>query len=71
MKRITIELSDDIGQRLENLSALQRMSVEKAAADIVQRRLMLSRFDELCAESESLANGADFNNENEVLRNVS
>jgi predicted transcriptional regulator len=71
MKRITVELPDDVSQRLEDLSAHQRMPVEQAAADILRRRLTVDRFRELCAESASLSQAAGFESEEQVLRDIS
>jgi hypothetical protein len=71
MRSLTIQLSEDLARDLANLSQRQHASVEETARGILRRRLLLSRFQELCRESEQLAKAAGFTSEDEILRLVS
>lgn len=71
MKSLTIQLSEDLARDLTSLSQRQHASVEETAGEILRRRLLLSRFQELCRESEPLARAAGFTSEEEILRSIS
>jgi predicted transcriptional regulator len=71
MKALTINLSDDLDQRLRAMSTRERRSPEETAEEILRRRLMLDRFHDLCRESEALARAAGFTSEEDILRAIS
>lgn len=71
MKPLTINLSDDLEQRLRQLSEREQKSPEDTVYQIVRRRLLLDRFHELCRESEQYARAAGFTSEDELLRAIS
>jgi len=71
MKPLTINLPDELVQRLQELSSRQQRSPEETVCEIVRKRLILDRFHDLCRESESLAKAAGFQSEDDVLRAIS
>jgi predicted transcriptional regulator len=71
MKVLTISLSDELEQRLREVSGRQRRTPEDAARDILRRRLLADRFGELCRESEEIAKAAGYKSEDEILRTIS
>jgi|GEM_PF-1811392 len=71
MKTITIQLTDDLEQRLREQSVLSHATPEQTAADILRRRLAMDRFHDLCRESENLARVAGFKSEDDVLGTIS
>jgi len=71
MKPLTINLPDELVQRLQELSSRQQRSPEETVCEIVRKRLILDRLHDLCRESESLAKAAGFQSEDDVLRAIS
>jgi len=71
MKNITVQLSDDLEQQLQELSTRQRKPVEQAVTDILRQRLMADRFRELCRESQAMARAAGYTSEDQILREIS
>ena len=71
MKTITVQLPDQLEQRLQELSSRQQKPLEETAADILRRRLLLDRFHDLCRESEALAKAAGYASEDDLLRDIS
>jgi len=71
MRSLTINLSDELDQRLLAVSKRESRSREETAQDILRRRLNLDRFHDLCRESESLAKAAGFTSEEDLLRSIS
>ncbi|MBN1492474.1 MAG: hypothetical protein JXA69_21355 [Phycisphaerae bacterium] len=71
MTPLTINLPDDLAQRLREMSNREQRSPEDAACEILRKRLILDRFHDLCRESESLAKAAGFESEDDVLRAIS
>ncbi len=71
MKPLTINLPDDLVERLEELSSRQQRSPEDTACEILRKRLILDKFHDLCRESEPLAKAAGFGSEEDVLRAIS
>ncbi len=71
MKTITVQLPDDLEQRLQELSSRRQKPLEETAAEILRRRLLLDRFHDLCRESEVLAKAAGYESEEELLRDIS
>ena len=71
MKTITIQLSDEVEQRLRDLSSREQRPVEETAEEILRRRLALDRFHDLCRESEKLARAAGYASEEDLLKDIS
>ena len=71
MKSLIITLSDDLAERLKELSSREHRSPEATACEILRRRLILDRFHDLCKTSETLAKAAGFETEEDILRAVS
>jgi predicted transcriptional regulator len=71
MKPLTINLPDDLVERLEELSSRQQRSPEDTVCEILRKRLILDRFHDLCRGSEPLAKAAGFGSEEDVLRAIS
>jgi plasmid stability protein len=71
MKLLTINLPDDLEQRLQEVSQREHRSPEETVCEILRRRLLSDRFHELCRESEQLAKAAGFESEDDVLRAIS
>ena len=71
MKTITIQLSDEVEQRLRDLSSREQRPVEETAEEILRRRLALDRFHDLCRESEKLARAAGYESEEDLLKDIS
>lgn len=71
MKALTINLSDELAQRLGAMSTREQLSPEETAEEILRRRLLLDRFHDLCRQSESLARAAGFTSEEDILRAIS
>ncbi len=71
MKPLSINLPDDLVERLEELSSRQQRSPEDTVCEILRKRLILDRFHDLCRESELLAKAAGFESEDDVLRAIS
>lgn len=71
MKALTINLPDDLDQRLREFAGRENLSPEESVREIVRRQLMQDRFHELCRESEKLAKAAGFKSEDDILRSIS
>jgi predicted transcriptional regulator len=71
MKSLTINLPDELEDRLQEVSRRMRRSPEDAACEILRRRLLLDRFHDLCRQSEPLAKAAGFGSEEDLLRAIS
>jgi len=71
MKPLTINLPDELVQRLCELSSREQRSPEDTICQILRKRLILDRFHDLCRESELLAKAAGFQSEDDVLRAIS
>ena len=71
MKTITVQLSDEVEQRLRELSSREQRALEDTASEILRRRLAMDRFHDLCRESESLAKAAGYLSEEDLLRDIS
>lgn len=71
MKSLTINLPDDLEQRLQEVSRREHRSPEDTACEILRRRLILDRFHDLCRESGPLAKAAGFASEEDILRAIS
>ena len=71
MRPLTINLPDDLDERLRELASREHRSPEEAVCDILRRRLLLDRFHALCRESEQLAKAAGFESEEDILRAIS
>ena len=70
MKPLSINLPDDLVERLQELSSREQRSPEDTVCEILRKRLILDRFHDLCRESESLAKAAGFQSEDDVLRAI-
>lgn len=70
MRVLTINLPDDLDQRLGEVSKREHRTPEETAQEILRRRLNLDRFHDLCCQSEPLAKAAGFNSEDEILRSI-
>ena len=71
MKVLTINLSDDMEQRLQEVSQREHRTLEEAACEILRKRLILDKLHGLYPESERLAKAAGFESEDDVLRAIS
>jgi plasmid stability protein len=71
MRLLTIQLTDEVDQRLRAVSSREQRSPEETAAEILRKRLALDRFHDLCRESEMLAKAAGFTSEDDLLRSIS
>jgi plasmid stability protein len=71
MKTLTINLPDDMEQRLQEVSQREHRSLEETACDILRRRLLLDKFHDIYPESERLAREAGFESEDDILRSIS
>lgn len=71
MKSLTINLPDDLGERLQEVSSREHRSPEETVCEILRKRLALDRFHDLCRESEALAKAAGFESEEGILRAIS
>lgn len=71
MKTITLQLADEMAQRLNELSRREHRAPEQTASEILERRLRLDRFRELCRSSESMARAAGYQSEEDILKDIS
>jgi len=71
MKPLTINLPDDLEDRLQEVSRRMHRSPENTACEILRRRLLLDRFHDICRQSEPLAKAAGFDSEEDLLRAIS
>jgi predicted transcriptional regulator len=71
MKTISVQLSDEVAQRLSEVSRREHRAPEQTASEILRRRLMLDRFSELCRDSQTMARAAGYESEEDVLKDVS
>jgi plasmid stability protein len=71
MKALTINLPDDLEQRLQEFSRRENRSPEDAVCEILRKRLILERLHDLYRESEPLFKAAGFESEEDILRSIS
>jgi hypothetical protein len=67
MMRLVIDIPEEMAAELAKFSEQQGLSPEKAAAEIIRRRLVVQRFDELAAVTEKYARAAGYTSEEQIL----
>ena len=71
MKSITLQLPDDLREQLCRYSQRKDQPIEDVACEIIRRRLATERFEELCAQSQDIAQAAGYTCEDQLLDDVS
>jgi len=70
-RSITIQLPDDSGEALEELSRRQQRSAEDVAEDILQRYLAVARWRQNRERLQPRAEKAGFGSEEDIFRAIS
>jgi predicted transcriptional regulator len=71
MKALTINLSDVMEQRLQEVSQREHRTPEETACEILRKRLILEKLQDLYRESEPLFRAAGYESEEDILRSIS
>jgi hypothetical protein len=67
MTRLVIDIPEEMAARWAKLSEQQGLSPEEAVREIMRRRLVVQRFDELAVVTEKYARAAGYTSEEEIL----